>query len=295
MCQFKFFIKYYLKLVPIYTAKALINGSAFHEGKATFYLTHSKKKAMTVCKNEIISRELEFEYEEDYISVYKRCPILLDYWIDKLGYDDLEYFTPYMVEEELRFKLGNGSHAFITLRPDTILKSKKTGKLFGMETKTSSFSKKLAILGVENGDQATTYWAGLQEHLHGENIECILADVAYWNKSSDDEANIDCVRSAPIVRYPEDIRQYKASTAQLFYEMSTKVQAVVAGHDPYTLFKRNTSHCNSFFKPCEYLPICRKQGLCDGFRSYKRYGLKKDRANPLKNFSAYTATVDNLM
>jgi hypothetical protein len=294
LCQLKFAIQYYLRIFPVYTASPLINGSAFHEGKATFYLTRSKKKALEKCKAEILPRRNEFEFPEDYEQVYLRCPTLLEYWIEKYGYEVLEYFKPFCVEKELKFFLKNGTKAYVTLRPDTILESKKTGKLTLMETKTSSFSKKLTIMGVENGDQATTYWIGAKENFPDKKIEGIICDVAYWNKAALGEDNIECLRSDPITRSKHDERVYKLSVSRLFYEMSTKIQAVKAGYDPYGLFARNTHYCNSFFKPCEYIDICRRDDLFKDFRHLKRFNLRRDRQNPLKTFSSFTVTNDNI-
>lgn len=257
-CQMKFYIKYVLRLLPIYTAPPLINGAAFHEGKAVFYTTHSKKKALDKVVSEIKDREKEVEYQADYEQMLERCPILLDYWIEKFGYQDLDLYNVIAVEQELKTLLKNGTNAYLTQRPDTLLQRKTTGLGYIMETKTSSFSVRLTEMGVENGDQASAYITGVKEAYPHIKFDGMIADVAYWNKKATTEDNIICSRSDIINRKPRDLKIYRAQVAQIFSEISTKLQAVERKKkNPYILFARNTHYCNAFFKSCEYINICR--------------------------------------
>lgn len=251
-CQIKWAIKFLLRIKPTHTAMPLINGSAFHEGKGTFYQTGSAKKAILRCKQEITSRKSEFQYLEDYEQTLERCPILLEAWIAKFGYGDLKRFNFIAVEEELQVPVP-GTDFILTVRPDAVVED-STG-CYILETKTSSFSIKTTELGVYNGDQATAYiWAVKQAY--GKHAE-VIPDIAYWNKIAKDASNISCVRGDIVSRNERDMAQYIGGLAQLQTEISQKVNAFKNGYDFYTLFQRNTYYCNAFFKPCEFADVCR--------------------------------------
>lgn len=253
-CQMKWFIRFVLAIEPNYTATPLLNGSAFHEGKATFYTTASKAKALRKVESELKSRKSEFYNDEQFLSTYERAPILLSHWIEKFGYLDLKRFNIIDVERELEVKIPGTNYVF-TVRPDAIVEDKKSGQRFGMETKTSSFSIKTTEMGVYYGDQATAYlWAA--NTFYDKPLYAIIPDIAYWNKASDKQSNISCVRGDLIRRSQRRIRQFYSALAQLQTIMSQKVRAYEQGADPYTLFQRNTHYCNAFYKACEYAEIC---------------------------------------
>jgi hypothetical protein len=254
-CQMKWFIRYILRINTKYTATPLINGHAFHEGKATFYMTGSKAKALRKVETEIKSRAHEFENLEDYHFTLERCPVLLNHWIDKLGYNDLKRFTIVDVEKELTTRLP-GTNFIATVRPDAIVKEKDgDGSMYGMETKTSSFSIKTTEMGVHYGDQATIYMWAARAH-YKQPLYAILPDIAYWNKAAKDESNIKCVRGDLVQRSDRRIAQFTAGLIQLQQIIAQKVEAYRQGADPYMLFQRNTHYCNAFFKPCEFAEIC---------------------------------------
>jgi len=254
-CQMKWFIRYLLRIETKYTATPLINGAAFHEGKALFYTTGSRSKALRKVETEIKSRRAEFESDEEYYKTFERCPVLLDYWINKFGYIDLKRFDLVDVEKELTVTIPGTSYVF-TVRPDAIVKEKgKDGDWYGMETKTSSFSIKTTEIGVHYGDQATAYLWAAREH-YGRPLYAVIPDIAYWNKSSTGPHNINCVRGDLVQRTEERMRQFTAGIATLQNIISQKVEAYRQGADPYSLFQRNTYYCDAYFKPCEFIEIC---------------------------------------
>lgn len=254
-CQVKWFIKYILRINTKFTSTALINGAAFHEGKATFYTTGSRAKALRKVESEIRNRQQEFESEQEYRTTLERCPILLDYWIEKFGFEDLKRFNIIDVEKELIVRLP-GTKNVATVRPDAIVEEKGgDGDWYGMETKTSSFSIKTTEMGVHYGDQSTIYAWAARAH-YKRPLFAIIPDIAYWNKQSTGEHNIKIVRGDLIQRSDRRIAQFVGGLVQLQNIISQKIEAYRQGADPYILFQRNTHYCNAFFKPCEYAEIC---------------------------------------
>lgn len=251
----KFFIRYVLRIEPCYTSPPLINGSAFHAGKASFYKTGSEKKALRTCRSEIKGRREEFESIDIYDTILKRCPTLLQYWIYQFGFNDLERFNFLAIEEELSLSVPNTSFIF-TVRPDTVAQEKTGEKnIYILETKTSSFSINNTEIGVYYGDQATAYTWAVQT-AYKLTVDGVIPDIAYWNSRAVRESNISCVRGSIIQRSPQRIAQWLSSLAQLQTEISQKLEAYKNNYDPYMLFPRNTFYCNAYFKPCEFADIC---------------------------------------
>lgn len=287
-CQVKWFTRFILRINTTYTATPLINGSAFHEGKALFYLTGSAAKALRKCETEIKQRKDEFSSSEEYFKTLDRCPVLLSHWIDQYGYSDLKRFDIIDVEKELTVKVPGTKYVF-TIRPDAIVREKSNkDMLFGMETKTSSFSIKTTEMGVYYGDQATAYLWATASH-YGKPLYGVIPDIAYWNKASSNEANITCTRGDIIRRSARRIKQFTSGLAQQQSEMAQKLAAYKAGHDPYTLFRRNTHYCSAFFKPCEFAEICDNdlttiKRLPPGFRRDK-YLIKPKATDPVEDTS----------
>lgn len=283
-CPMKFFIKFLLRIEPKYTAVPLINGAAFHDGKATFYKTGSEAKALRTIKTEIRQRKDEFQYTDDYDSTMERCPALLKAWIAAFGHVDLKRFDFLAVEEEYALPVPNTKDFVFTVRPDTVVQEKTGDKdIYILETKTSSFSIGTTEIGVYYGDQATAYTWAVKE-VFGQYPYGVIPDIAYWNKQSTLQSNIKCVRGDIIKRTPLRIAQYLGSVAQLQTQISQLIEAYKAGYNPYGLFPRNTFYCNAFFKPCEYAEVCD----CD-LPKLKRLppALKKNRSSVKPRLNHY--------
>ncbi len=278
-CPWKGFLKYALRITPKYTAVPLIGGAAFHEGKAIFYKTKSRKKAISKVIRDIEEREKEVETVELYDTLLQRTPILLAEWIDRQGYEDLEEFTFLGIEDEIIMKFQVNDLTIVhTIRPDAIVREKSTNNIYILETKTSSFSIRVTQEGVECGDQATAYLLGVKEKYKVEPYG-VIPDIAYWNARAKDESNIAIVRGEPVMRSDLALEQYKRGFIQTNIEISQKMKAFFNGTDPSILFPRNTYYCTAFMKKCEYHHICRSSKLTmkgpapRGFRRQNRRNL----------------------
>lgn len=265
-CQRKFYLRYIEKLVPIYTYPPFIFGSAYHKGQEIFYRTHSAAKALRAVKDEILDREKEFEEPEMFKLNLERCPVLLERWIQDRGKTDLERYDIISVEDNIRmylkwitFRKPNGKtyHPYITGRIDRIMRDKLTKIAAVYDTKTSTFSVKDTVNSFFYSEQAVQYLI-LGRHKYPElDIKYAVCDVSYWNYKSTGEHNISFVKSDFVYKTDTQLKQYLLSVGDLILEIAQKVEALKAGkHDPVVLFRRNTSFCYSFFRPCEYANIC---------------------------------------
>jgi len=278
-CPRKFFIKYFCRIVPKYTHPALVQGSAFHEGKAAFYT--SKSKNLRVREDLAIKTALsiieeswkELGSEETYKDLIYRLPNLLHYWIEDMGRSDLETYKVLYVEHQLEVPIS-GTPYYMTIRPDTILQDRNHGQIYIMETKTSGFSIRVTQQAVELGDQATSYIFGARKVL-GLDIYGCVPDISYWNKNTNDVKNIKNERGAIVMRDQYSCDSFEKGVAQVLTEINQKAVAYGKGYDPWTLFPRNSHYCTSFSTPCDYAPICYSQ--CEKMKSVPA-GFRKDTA-----------------
>jgi hypothetical protein len=272
-CQRKFFMKWFVRPVEKFLSPALIFGSAFHEGKATFYQTKSLDKAKAKVRSELKKYRSLFEYQEQYDKAVLRCPVLLQRWAEIFGYADFDKYDLVEVEGNYNTEVPGTNGFIFTGRIDALVRDKADGQLYILETKTAGSSVNLTINGVFNGDQATSYiWlAGLK---YGEKIAGVIADVAYWNTNAKYESNIEIVRSELITRSDDDIEMFVKGLALLFSEISQKAEAFNQGYDAASLFPRNTFYCMSYGKACEFINICRLNYKKDG---YVPLGFTKDK------------------
>ena len=259
-CPRKFFIKYFCRIVPRFISPPLVQGSAFHEGKAVFY-TH-KSKSVAVREKAAIETALAIieESKEQLAdeSIYKdlvfRLPNFLHFWIMETGQFDLQNYKILYVEKQLEVPIA-GTPYKMTIRPDTILQDIQHGQIYIMETKTSGFSIRVTQQAVELGDQATSYIFGARKVL-GLDIYGCVPDVSYWNKNTNDVKNIKNERGAIITRDEYACSAFERGVAQILTEINQKANAYRKGYDPWVLFPRNSYYCTSFATPCEYAGIC---------------------------------------
>lgn len=283
-CPWKFFIKYYLKLVPKRTDEALINGAAFHEGKAVFYTTHSKDRALKKVKSEIKDRKHEYANEELYERSLQRIPVMLDSWIEERGWEDLEDYEILDVEREIHMEIPGTNGKIATMRIDLIVQDKVDGEILIVDTKTSSSSHKTAYNALIMSDQVTMYWWGAEAYL-GKNVDGFLGDITYWHKSSTDENKILNYRGDVILRSKKDILELQDNVQNVVTEIAQKTEAVRSGmHRPSQVFPRNTYYCFAYFRPCEYAEICRRNAILKG---QVPHGFRRDRDLKSRTEMAY--------
>lgn len=261
------------------TAKPLVQGSAFHEGTAAYYLGKSEKKSIQIALS-IVEEEKEHMRQEDYEDVLFRIPHFIHYWIEQFGKRDLAEFDIIAVEEELKVPLLDTGY-IMTIRPDAIVRVKSNHDLvYIMEKKTSGFSHRVTSEAVYYGDQATAYIWGVRKMMQIP-VYAVQPDIAYWNKQTRDLSNMKFIRGDLVFRDEYQTDCFERGMAQLFLEVSQKAEAYKQGFDPWTLFPRNSHYCLSFSTPCDFAEVCMKDwerkraGTPHGFtktRTVKRLG-----------------------
>jgi hypothetical protein len=258
-CPRKFYIKSVLRIKPKVESDMLLFGGAFHEGKATFYKTKSKSKALDKITGELESFQGLYGKEETFEFHYLRAPVLLEVWIDTYGKRDLKNFTFIDVEKELRVPLELLEGFYMTVRPDAIVQNKTRSKeTYIFETKSTMFSLRVTEEAVRLGDQATSYTWAVRKMYPELNLIGVIPDIAYWHKNAYEPK---FAREDLVTRTKNDLREYEIGVSNLIREVSQKVEAYYKGYDPVGLFPRNTSWCLSFSHPCEYAYICRNVDL----------------------------------
>jgi hypothetical protein len=269
-CPRKFFIKYIARVLPLFTDSALTFGGAFHEGKEVFYKTSSEKKGLNRIKTVIKRAKELYEHEDEYERDLFQAPTLFEKWVYDYGYNDLEIYSFFKVEEEIKVRLGK-SKFFMTIKPDAIVDN-VDGYSFILETKTSRFSINLAINGVTYGDQATAYLWGARKAYPKKKIEGVIPDIAYFNKNATRVSNCQCARGDIVFRSGEETKEFEYTILDNMVNVSQRVEALKTGrYHPHQLFGRNTSWCNAFFRVCEYASICRQEVPLKGkIRGFKR-------------------------
>ena len=253
-CPRKFYYRFVLRWRPKHTAIPLILGSAFHEAKAAWYMGKAYKKAFDVGCSVVEESRQELEDPQAYKDILRRLEGLFNGWVEAFGMNDRIEYDVIAVEKELSVPV-EGTPFVMTMRPDAVLRNKSMNLPFVFETKTSGFSHRLTAEAVAYGDQATSYLWGVRK-IMGITPYAVQTDIAYWNKQSTDLNNRRFIRPELVFRSESRIQEFELSIAQLFTEVTQKVNALKAGFAYAALFPRNSYYCLSYSNPCEYAEIC---------------------------------------
>lgn len=268
-CPRRWYMLYVKGWRPQFTAKPLIMGAAYHLGTALWYEGKSEKVCIKRSLEYVESMKAEMESSEDFEDVLFRVKNLVHYWIERLGAMDRQEYKVVAVEKQLKVPIGD--KFIMTIRPDAIIQHKATGLYYIQEKKTSSFSKRLTEEGVMWGDQATAYIWGVKKVL-GIEVDGVIPDIAYWNKTTRSIANIEFIRGDIVRRTPYQIELFESNMAQLFSEVTQKILALDSKkYRADILFPRNSHYCMSYFSLCPYAAVCntdvqKKRGVPQGFR-----------------------------
>ena len=256
-CKRKFYIKYGLGYRPTRTKSPLAFGSAFHGGKAEWYRTRSKPKALKAATEQ--HQVFRGGYDNERFALdAERLVILLDSWIEERGRPDLVRYRIIEVEQQHKVTLPNGF--VLTFRCDAFVQDKGTGACYLMETKTTGWSASGTVSAVEMGDQATLYLWGMKQVAAklGLRIRGVIPDVSYWNKQSHNPLTIQHRRGDLVMRTQRDLVEFELYTVDTLVDIAQRMRGVMDGtHHPLMAFGRCTAWCNSFSSPCEYADICR--------------------------------------
>jgi len=261
-CKRKFYLHHGLKLRPAYQSYSLLFGAAFHDARAAFYRTGADQSHKVATDRGIKEgldslkmRRTEFETDELYTQAVQRMPVMFGRWADELGQRDRRDLRVIAVEQELSAKLPNGYR--VTGRLDTLVED-GTGMVYILEAKTSSFSVELTVRNVEMGDQVTCYHWLVRKNYPKLRLAGTVPDVVYWNGRSDNPANIQCFRGDLITRSHKDLEDFELYAVDTLEDLSRRMRAVKEKKVPLmAAFGRQTNHCFSYHRKCEFWSICR--------------------------------------
>ena len=254
-CERKAYIRFGPpRLEPLFVARPLLLGGAFHAGKALFYTSGSEKNALKLVRDELMLRKAEFENKSEYLIALDRAPAMLSSWIAEYGKDDLKNLNIIDVEKAVRVPFPGRPNWHFTMRLDMIAEDRFDNLLI-YETKTSSWSIKSTLINIQYGDQVTGYWWGA-ERQYKRKVTAVVPDITFFSESTENTAAIKNYRADFVYREPEDIKFFARSFSQKASEITQKMKAVYSGHDP-AIFSRNGYYCNAYNRPCEYAEICR--------------------------------------
>jgi hypothetical protein len=255
-CERKAYIRFGPpRLEYMFTAPPLVLGGAFHAGKALFYTSRNESKALALVASEIKLRKADLESRDEYLAILDRGPAMLASWFADYGRSDLKHLTIVDVERAFKVPFPGNPKWFYTGRVDMIADDKYGNRLI-YETKTSSWSIKSTLINVIHGDQTTGYIWGAQK-LYKKLITAIIPDITFLSSNAKTTERVTNQRGEFVYRDQVDIDFFARSMSQKASEISQKMKAVYAGHDP-AVFARNGYYCNAYNRPCEYADICRQ-------------------------------------
>lgn len=258
-CPWLFFLKYVLGFQSNGSKRYFIRGQALHSG-IEYYLTHF------FSQEEIsISQYIPLVYLELYKDSYKEDEtfyadrelvfrMMKDWLFEYIEMKpDSDNYKTVEVERQHIIPLSNGFP--ITVRIDRLVRSKQTGRLIVIDTKTTKNNPNQTENSMKLGNQGLSYlWA--VEKVYNEKPAGVIVDILV-GKQLKYEMKTDCYRSKLITFKRYDFIQWEMNLIGLLSELTQKVRTYYEGQlPPEFLFPRNPANCS--FMGCPYADICRQ-------------------------------------
>jgi len=249
-CPRKWFIKYVLGFQGRTFAKALNYGSAVHEAFSEFYKDWKKETLLDVALTRIDESRDKYFNLSDYQKDKNRAIDSLNVWYSQFGESDKETFDIVENEQEHVMSLANGFE--LRIRPDRLLREKKTGKLYVFDTKTTGVGIDRMFDKTVRSDQPTMYSKGIKSIYKEEDFGGWITDCLYSRMSKH-----VCERSTPVL--VDEVRSN-------LWEMGI-MSDIEDLTNRYKLYKEGTLPSEYLFPPrkgacsvwgCPYSSICEK-------------------------------------
>lgn len=252
------YLKYILGLVPRYTKPALIFGGAMHEAMAAFYQNIKDPKADEMlfdafCK-ELNERKDEYEDPNQYQTDEQRGLSMLGCWYHDIGQYDGDDYEILEVEKQYETPLGPDDCFVFTARPDRALRSRKDGKVYVDDTKTTGWSLSKAIESHKRDSQMTSYIWTLRKHHPDWDLQGGRFDALFQRGAT---GKPQARRSEVIYRTEQELRLWEIQFVGLIIEVSQKVKALKEGI-PWPLLFPIHYRIEALFG-CEYEGICDRE------------------------------------
>ncbi|KKL11250.1 hypothetical protein LCGC14_2547700 [marine sediment metagenome] len=196
----------------------------------------------------MVMRKKEYQEAEKFDEDFDRGIRMLNYWWDKWYSFDLENYEILEVEVQHSLKLGPNNDFTFTLRPDRIMRNKRTQNVEIFEVKTTGWSIGKVFEKVERGSQATAYVWGLNK-VHPEwNIRTVIPEILY-NRGK----VIDAKRPGIAYRSEGRLTIFEMGLYSTILEVTKRYKSLETYPWPL-LFPPHENHCTLF--GCEYTDVC---------------------------------------
>lgn len=264
-CPRKWAIKYILGFKEKALSRALIYGSAIHEGMEVFYQTYNKKS--------MIDRTLEYLHQHssnyinpsDYTKDLLKVEDSLEYWYDKYGQFDLEKYELLGNETKIPLTLENG--LIFNLRPDRIMRERSTGFVYVFDTKTSGVSIPFTVRRIANSDQPQGYLAGVKP-LYPTEFRGWITDIIIATRG----LKYDAFRPVPLEYDEYALKLWEYSLMSQIEDLTGRYMLLKDGGSIEFLFPYRKSACSVY--ACPYQDICNKNLSLES--NPEDYGFDKD-------------------
>lgn len=274
-CPRKWYLKYIQGLQFRYTEPPLLFGGAMHEALAAYYKEGLElEAALTAFYNEMEERGKEYFKEERYQQDLEKGPAMLEEYDNTWREHDKKRYKILEIEKQHDVYFGPDNAFYLTVRPDRVFKDRQTGRVFPVESKTTSYSVGKMFQGTEMDDQVTSYiWALKKVHPEW-NIEECLIDVLYKKGKV-----VRTERPGVALRTKGELTLFEMEMLGTILEITQKVRSLEELPWPL-LFGCNRDHCKQY--GCAY------QGIC-------RTNLKPDEVPPMFQKDEWISEMDELV
>jgi len=252
-CKRRGYFRQVCHLEPEETSSALLFGTAIHSWKEAFYRTWEVAPFT-------LPREGYFDGEK-WAEDNARGQRVITNWAATWAEHDIREFEVLALETTYQYDLGDG--LILTVKPDAIVRSRTTGKVLALDTKTTSLRPHTLCPMLESANQATAYSLVLREVFEG--FLGWLPDIAFSKGGS-----VACERPGVVYRTAQQLEDYAIEVKSTILDIGDRVAEI--GHASIrALFPTCDAFCHEYFHPCSYLPICRDnvtpdQPVPEGYR-----------------------------
>lgn len=264
-CPRKWYLKYIIGLKATTFAKALNYGSAVHEAFHEFYKDYQKDTLIGVTLTRLTEARDKYLKADDYVKDRQRAIDSLTEWYSHYGESDKETFEVVESETERVITLQNGLE--FRIRPDRLLRERKTGKVFIFDTKTTGRGLTHMFTKTEQSDQPTCYTVGI-EPIFKEDFGGWVTDCLYSRYSVHRSE-----RSTPIIVDTYQKNLWEIGMMSEIEDLTNRYKLLLSGsYPPEYLFPPRKSACSVW--GCPYSSVCSSK-IEEGFNPVD-YGFEQD-------------------
>lgn len=256
-CPWKFFLKYVLGFMKDTNPRYFIRGQAIHSAIEHFLNGVDIKTVRQMPIAYIHMHKDKYHDDEERNTDVSLVQEGINEWL-KENSDDLEIYEEIEHETPHVIYLSNGFP--ITVRLDRLVRSKETGRLYIIDTKTTKNNMSSILKQLRYGYQGIGYMYAVWK-IYNEKPAGVIGDILLM-KANKYSNRIESFRS-PVITYSDYAYiQWEMNIIGLLSEISQKVKAFYNNELPEeVLFSRNPSDCQ--FMGCEYESICQRHNTFD--------------------------------